>query len=331
MTNQKRSVVDLTNQPHSLEGLSPQVAGMQRRKIGLKKSNVPPGGGALSIPALEQPPLTGRTMAQQAELSRTAEEALKQAEHANPLVAGAYSPGSPPPVQGIREQTAVNEHGQLQRSKAQIMQDLQTLHAAEQAAAEEGEAEEEKEEEEEVFLPDHGLTATMDLVMNDILRQPKQRTVVEKRITDVLNLTHLVLKNFVEQRVPIIPPTAEGPGLVPTYRSLEADEEMAVKLEVSKIADKYQFASGQYLVSLQSLLQLAVALRAINGQPVPYGVRRKAATKESAPEIDPESLWECYRWLVRKPSQMLASLLIHHTYFELRVRKLFDAERVGNG
>ena len=56
---------------------------------------------------------------------------------------------------------------------------------------------------------------------------------------------------------------------------------------------------------------------------------RKRGVRE--PELDEDAFWKKFEYVARFPFHMLASLGVNYFWFDVRVRKLFVAEKLGNG
>ena len=146
-------------------------------------------------------------------------------------------------------------------------------------------------------------------MMRDVLKNPRQRELVEARCKP-LNVNDLIMHNRVAQRVPILPGTFE-----PTFESVEGDLEITLKGLLVK-ESKSIMVTEDYLLSKYSLMSLAAGVIAINANPIPSMYDQKG-------DFNEKLFWAKYKWVAKRNVHMLASLGIHYAWFEERVRKLF--------
>jgi hypothetical protein len=151
----------------------------------------------------------------------------------------------------------------------------------------------------------------------DILKNPKQREIVEARCTP-LSIEELIRTNRVQQRVPIIPGQFE-----PTFESQTADVEMRLKQLLTMESDSVRITEA-YLLDKYALMNTVAGVVAINNNRLP-------SMYDERGEFDDKKFWEKYNWMARKPMHMLASLGVHYSWFEARVRSLFKVEDAKNG
>lgn len=151
----------------------------------------------------------------------------------------------------------------------------------------------------------------------DILKNPEQRRIVEARCIP-LKIEDLILSNRVKQRVPIVPGKFE-----PTYESQTSDVEMALKQLISVESDSVR-VSEAYLLDKYALMNTTAGVVAINGNLLP-------PMFDAAGEFSSELFWVKYKWMLKRPMHMLASLGVHYAWFEARVRELFKVEEAKNG
>jgi hypothetical protein len=154
-------------------------------------------------------------------------------------------------------------------------------------------------------------------VIEDILRNPKQKEIVEARL-DPLSIDDLIMHNKVKQRVPIIPGKFE-----PVFESMQGDVELALKRLVVE-ESKSVSVTEDYFLSKFSLMNTAAGLIAINQIPVPNMFNERG-------EFKADLFWAKFNWVSRRPIHMLASLGIHYAWFEMRVRRLFKVEEGKDG
>ena len=167
-------------------------------------------------------------------------------------------------------------------------------------------------------LDEFDLDAFRKATMRDLLNNPEQRAIVEKRL-EPLDVGDLIVHNYIEQRVPVIPGTFE-----PTFRSMSGEEDLALKRML--LADPASAdLPDRYLLDKYAFMSAAVGLVAINGRP--FG---EPITDDKGDFCDAQFEKKLSR-LLKLPLHMLASVGINLFWFETRVRALFRAEAVGNG
>jgi hypothetical protein len=151
----------------------------------------------------------------------------------------------------------------------------------------------------------------------DIINNPDQQAAIEARLAP-LSIDDLIIRDFVEQRVPIIPGRFEV-----TYRSMSGEVDLALKQLLMEESGKTN-VSDQYVLDKFAFMTLTAGTAAINGNPTPRHT-------DADGNFSPEAFWVKFNWMVRRPLHMLASISTNHIWFEMRVRKLFVAETVKNG
>lgn len=154
-------------------------------------------------------------------------------------------------------------------------------------------------------------------MVQDMLQNDEQRAIVEERLAP-LDLGELVMNGVITQVVPIIPGKFE-----PEFQSLAADDDLGVKRLIVGEANSLK-VDDRYLLDKFAIMGVACALKSINKKPLPDHRDEKG-------QFDDEKFWAKFNRVVRFPLPMLASLGVHYFYFDVRVRKLFVAEKVKNG
>lgn len=154
-------------------------------------------------------------------------------------------------------------------------------------------------------------------MMRDLLNNDSQKGIIEARL-DPLRLEDLILQNRVRQVVPVQPGIFE-----PEFQSSRADEDLAIKrliMDESKTVE----VSDRYLLDKYAIMGLTIGVYAINGKPLGQHL-------DTEGNFSDEAFWTKFNRLCRLPVHMIASLAAQYWWFELRVRQLFVAEKVGNG
>lgn len=149
------------------------------------------------------------------------------------------------------------------------------------------------------------------------LNSPKQRRAVEARLQP-LSIEDLIMKNYVQQRVPIVPGAFE-----PTYRSVTGDIQLHLKKMLTLESEKTK-VSDAYLFDKFALMTTTAGLDMINHHHAPTMYDERGNFSE-------ERFWEKYKWVAKKPTHMLASLGTHYSWFEQRVRRLFKVDEGKGG
>jgi hypothetical protein len=166
-------------------------------------------------------------------------------------------------------------------------------------------------------LDDFDFNTFREMMMKDILNNEEQRKIIEEKLTP-LDLSDLIMQGFVTQRIPIIPNVFE-----PTFRSMSGEEDLAIKRLVME-ESKGVAVSDRYLLDKFSMMSVAIGVYSINGNVMPSHLNSEG-------RFEAELFWKKFNLLIRYPFHMLASLGVNYFWFDIRVRKLFVAEKVGNG
>lgn len=214
--------------------------------------------------------------------------------------------GGPP----SEEQEDEEAQAQVEQTAAGVSKHAGRVHGGERQLTEE----EIRERVELMDSFDHdGLRQAM---IENILNTPDQRKIVEDRLKP-LDIDELVMKNRVKQRVPIIPGKFEV-----TYGSMTGEDDLELK-RLIMLQSKAAEVTERYLLDKYAFMAITCGVVAINNNPLPSHL-------DNENRFDEKLFWEKYDWMMQRPLHMLASIGVHHTFFEMRVRKLFKAELVGN-
>lgn len=166
-------------------------------------------------------------------------------------------------------------------------------------------------------MDDFDFNAFRERMMKDLLNNEEQRDIIEKRCKE-LSLEELVMKGFVSQRVPIIPDKFE-----PTFCSVSAEDDLAIKRLIMEENKKLE-VSERYLLDKFSIMSVVLGVTNINGNPLPD-------YRDKDGNFDDGLFWKKFNFLTKYPLHMLGSLGVNFYWFDVRVRKLFVAEKLGNG
>lgn len=163
-------------------------------------------------------------------------------------------------------------------------------------------------------MDDFELDGYRRMLVTDTLNNERRKKTIEGRCKP-MNIVDLITQNEVIQVVPIVPGKFE-----PAYRSVSAAEDLEVKRMLYSIRRELP----KYQMDAYSVMSLTLAIHAINGHPLPSHL-------DSNGDFD-ETLFRKKFTLVKKyPLQMIADLGVNYIWFDLRVKKLFTEDTLGNG
>jgi hypothetical protein len=157
-----------------------------------------------------------------------------------------------------------------------------------------------------------------ELLNNDyqwnLLNNPERRKLIESRL-EPMNITDVILHGEVRQDVPIDPKK-----LIVTYRSVTGEEDLAVKRMMFG-----EEGGDRYMMDKFTLMQLSLALVAINSEPLPTHLKDG--------KFDETKFLAKFEKVLKFPIQFLADLGIQYLWFDERVRDLFvgSTEALKNG
>lgn len=184
-------------------------------------------------------------------------------------------------------------------------------------------AEEQKKVEEAIEAMDSFDYDSLRQAMNrDVLNNPDQREIIEARCKS-LDIDDLILRNRVSQDVPVIIDANGKIRFVVRYTSMTGDDDLALKRLIMTESKSVE-VNDRYLLDKFAFMSLSCGLTAINNNTVPSHLNKEG-------EFDETEFWKKFHWVMKRPLHMLACIGVNHTWFEMRVRKLFVAEKLGNG
>lgn len=201
----------------------------------------------------------------------------------------------------------------LSSETAQQLQDMAAAQVAEQAETKKAEAEETKKEEDIFEMFDFEGRNESERILNN----KKRRKEIESRLEE-MNIEDLLLNDEVQQTVIIIPDK-----YTVRFRSMTPEESLFIKQYLAK--DQLgQQNNDNYMLEKFSLCQLACSLVSINGKPFP-----DHRGKDGSP--DTEAFKTKLTMLMKKSGYLVADLAVNYMWFDLRVRRLLNPEKLGNG
>jgi hypothetical protein len=166
-------------------------------------------------------------------------------------------------------------------------------------------------------MDDFDFDSFRQTMIRDIVNNEEQRKIVEERC-EPLNLDDLIMGDFVEQVVPIIPDR-----FFPTFKSITGEEDLAIKRLLMEESRKLR-VEEHYFLDKYAIMTVVVGTTKINNNPIPSHMNDKG-------EFDDAAFWKKFNFMIKKSIAMLASLGINYFWFDVRVRKLFVAEKLSFG
>lgn len=167
------------------------------------------------------------------------------------------------------------------------------------------------------MLDELDLDTIHNRMVQNLLQNEEQREIVETRLKP-MDLSEIIMQGWVTQIVPIQPGIFE-----PEFKSVSGEEDLAIKRLIIEEANSLK-VDDRYLLDKFALMGLTLSLHKINGKPLISHTDEKG-------KFNSDMFWAKFNQVTRFPLPMLASLGTHYFYFDVRVRKLFVAERVKNG
>jgi hypothetical protein len=161
------------------------------------------------------------------------------------------------------------------------------------------------------------LSRLKNALFKDMLNNEEQKAIIEARLKP-LDLSELIITGRVSQIVPIHPGVFEA-----EFQSYAAEEDLVVKRMIGEEAVSLR-PSDRYLMDKYHLMGLTIAVTAINRRPLPD-------YRDAKGDFSEERFWAKYAIVARFNYHMMASLMVNWFWFDIRVRKLFRAESLGNG
>jgi hypothetical protein len=166
-------------------------------------------------------------------------------------------------------------------------------------------------------MDDFDVSRVRNAMFKDLLNNDEQRSIIEKRLKP-LDLTELITSGRVQQTVPVRPGVFE-----PIFQSYSGEEDLHIKRLLGE-ESRSNHITDQYALDKYSLMGLTVSLWGINKKALPEYRDEKGDFNETA-------FWHKYQIVAKFDFHMLASLVANWFWFDVRVRKLWRAEDLGNG
>lgn len=166
-------------------------------------------------------------------------------------------------------------------------------------------------------LDDFDFNKFREAMMKDIINNDDQRKIIEERLEPLL-LDDLLVNGFVTQVVSIVPEKFE-----PEFQDMSGETELALKRLVMEESKSIEI-NARYFLEKYSLMSVVAGLRSLNRNPLPD-------FKDREGNFDDALFWAKFNRVMKFNFHMLASLGVNYFWFDIRVRKLFVAERLKNG
>jgi hypothetical protein len=167
-------------------------------------------------------------------------------------------------------------------------------------------------------LDDFDFQTFRDMQMKDVLNNEEQKKLIESRL-EPMDLADLIVNGYVTQQVPI------NAKLTVEYQSSGGEEDLAIKrLVVQDARQQGILLDDQYVLDKYRLMIVALNVRSINKKPL-------LDHRDANGRFDDGKFWDKFNQVVRFNMHLLATLAINGFWFDIRVRRLFTAESLGNG
>lgn len=166
-------------------------------------------------------------------------------------------------------------------------------------------------------MDDFDFDTFRQMMMKDLLNNPEQKDIVEERIKP-MDISDLIMEGSVAQEVILVP----GKFWV-VFRSVSGEDDLAVKRLLMQEAKTVQVDDRYYLDKF-AFMTLTLGLESICGNPLP-------GCKDVKGRFNEEQFWKKYDFVTSLNIHMIASLGVNYFWYDVRVRKLFVAEKVKNG
>ncbi len=167
-------------------------------------------------------------------------------------------------------------------------------------------------------MDEFSLAQIHEMMVEDIFRNDDQRKIIEERL-DPIDIGEIISRGYATQRIKVRPGVFE-----PTFRTVSASEDLAIKRMLVMEGRSFD-AGNQYLLDKYVYMGLACALHEMNGTPLEF------THLDASGHFDEDKFKKKFDFVMRYPLPLLASLGVQFFWFDIRVRKLFTAERLGNG
>ena len=166
-------------------------------------------------------------------------------------------------------------------------------------------------------LDDFDFSTLRDMMMKDLINNEDQKKLIESRV-EPMSIDDIITQTRVKQKVPIIVGKFE-----PVFQSLSGADDLAIK-RLIMAESKGLEVSDRYLLDKFSLMTVTAGFYGMNNNVLPD-------FHDANGKWDDERFWKKFDLVCNYPFHMLSALGVHFFWFEIRVRRLFVAEKLGNG
>lgn len=165
-------------------------------------------------------------------------------------------------------------------------------------------------------LDDFDFDTFRQMMMKDLLNNPEQKEIIEDRLSP-MDIGDLIIEGSVMQEVTIVPNK-----FWVSFRSSSGEDDLAIKRLLMQEAKAVQVDDRYYLDKF-AFMALTLGLESICGNPCP--------SYKKDGRFNEDAFWKKYDFVTGLNIHMIASLGVNYFWFDMRVRKLFVAEKVKNG
>lgn len=276
----------------------PTPAGMTATQRAKKKA--PPVGGApaVKIPRFDEVPQVIRT--QQDQPVEQTQQMIQQ-------------PAQQPQFNRRSQEEIDADMNKLKEAIEKHQQENSEEPVKSQESA--GEEKSGTEDIEEAFqnMDDFEFDSYRRMMEENVLNNPARRKAIEARCRP-MDVVDLITTGEVQQEVPVVP----GKYIV-TFRSTTGAEDLAIKRLLYD-----ERGTPRYMLDMYSMMSLTLGLYAINRHPLPDH-------RDEEGNFDTVKFNEKFKLVKGYPLQLIADLSANYAWFDVRVRKLFAVDELGNG
>jgi hypothetical protein len=154
-------------------------------------------------------------------------------------------------------------------------------------------------------------------LIKDILNNEGQKKLIEARLKP-MDVGDIITQGYIIQRVDIIPTK-----FWVEFKTMDGETDLALKRLIMEDSRSVE-VSDRYYLDKFGLMSIAAVIHRVNDKP--YG-----DITDASGNFDDAKFLAKFNKLLKSPMPMLASLGANAFWFDIRVRRLFVAEAVGNG
>ena len=166
-------------------------------------------------------------------------------------------------------------------------------------------------------LDEYEFDTLRQAMMKDLLNSEEQKKLIEARVKP-MDVGDLITMSYVIQDVPVAPGRFDL-----SFKTMDGETDLAIKRLIMEESRSLE-VSDRYYLDKFALMSMTALLHSINGKAFKDHRNDKG-------DFDDDKFREKFRYVMRLPTHMLASIGVHAMWFEQRVRELFAMEKLGNG